>query len=265
MKTLSNLEKIESYLPVFNGFYSTVFEADEENEIVAPYTYDDYTFDYKGYTREMALACTKQIEKKLKETEGFNFGIKIEFDTISSPREYNFANDSIWVKYTLSEDTAKEIHKYLLKYGKEFTQYIKDRYTSRSGFMSFYSNDASVWIAEYLNDEKQLSHCFGAILEFILTGYSDNDLYEDVQNRNSVYLFGELNEGVELVENTITQFTNDNYQTKNQTEITADLLTYFDENDIYPDFLDFNYVEKRVNKIFATIENKSLNMFARVK
>jgi len=193
---MKNLKAIESFLPVFSGFYGTVFEADESMVIEKPYTYDDYKFDYKGYNEDMGKACVKAIQNKLDEIG--KFGVKIEYQTISSPREYNFANDSIHVKYILSKG-LKEVTKYLLKNNRVFETYISDHYTSRSGFMSFYSNDANVWINEYLNDEKKLVHCFGSILEFIFTneGYTDFNLYEDTQDWSGVYLFGELIAGVE--------------------------------------------------------------------
>jgi hypothetical protein len=187
---MKNLKFIESFLPVFTGFYGTVFEANEDMVIEEPYSYDDYKFDYRGYEKDCGIKCTKVIQDKLNEIG--KFGVKIEYQNTSSPREYNFTNDSINVKFILSKGTTKKIEKYLSKNAATFAEYIKKHYTSRDGFMSFYSNDAKVWLNEYLNDEKKLEHCFGTILEFIFDneGYTDYNLYEDIAD--SVYLSGEL-------------------------------------------------------------------------
>lgn len=263
MKTLFNSKKIASYLPVFNGFYNTVFEADENSVIESPYNYENYTFFYQEYREEMAMACVKQIEKRLSGIEGFDFGIKIDFDCVSSPREYNFVNDSIWVNYTLSEQTAKEIFRYLIEHSKEFGKYIKERYTSRDGFMSWYSNDSMEWLTEYLNDKKKLEHCFGTILDFILSDYTPFNLYEDVVYSVGVYLNGQLNEDVEFVENTINEYTNAHYMSKNQTEITTHLVNHFDVLGVCHEYLDFKYIAKRVNNVFYNIEKNTLSLFGK--
>lgn len=53
---------IEGYLPVFPGFYNTLFQADEEQVIEDPYTYDDYDFDYKQYHQDVAKEAVEVVE-----------------------------------------------------------------------------------------------------------------------------------------------------------------------------------------------------------
>jgi ABC-type transport system substrate-binding protein len=182
---------IESYLPIFNGFYNTHFEADEESMIEEGKTYDDYEWNYDDYKNRVAVACCEAIQKELK-----NLGIKVEFQTIQSPKYYNFSNDSINVAYHLEEDTYKNLYKYILENKDAFTTYIKENYSSYDGFMSFHSNDANDWLT-YLIEEDKLSHRFGACLEFYLENeeYNVNDLLEDVCSETS-YVSGELKENV---------------------------------------------------------------------
>jgi len=54
--------KIKSYLPIFQGFYETIFEPCEDHIIEEPYNYDDYDFDYDEYREEMAKDCVNAIE-----------------------------------------------------------------------------------------------------------------------------------------------------------------------------------------------------------
>lgn len=178
------MKTIKSYLPVFNGFYNTWFDSDnaedsvfEENDL----NYENVEFDYEDYMNRVAEACVGAVENQLKDL----FNINIKYEGINSPKEYNFTNDSINVEYTL--DTLDEIFWYLKEYKTEFEEHLKERYTSRSGFSSFWSNKYDVWVNEYLNDEESLEHCLGSVLDFILSneGYTDEDLYYNVIGETS--------------------------------------------------------------------------------
>lgn len=91
---------IESYLPIFKGFYGSIFECDcEENEIENGKRYDDYTFEYDDYRNRVGNACVTAIGKELT-----LFNITVEFQAIYSPKYYNYSNDTINVAYTLESD-----------------------------------------------------------------------------------------------------------------------------------------------------------------
>jgi hypothetical protein len=165
---------------VFNGFYGSIFEADLDNfECAENTTTDDYTFDFKNYHNEVALRCCKSVIKFLNNTLISN--IKFEFENIASPRYYNFTNDSINLTYFLDIYSIQAILTYLNTNKAEFEAYLKEKYTSRSGFVSFYDTDIDTWLNEYLNDEKKLIHCFGAVLEFICSNenFDTEKLYYD--------------------------------------------------------------------------------------
>lgn len=179
------MRTIKSFLPVFIGFYNTIFEFNQEYEEIENYNmendteleYDDFNWDYEAYEKRVAQACVDTIDTELKE-----LGIKVKMEKIVSPRFYNFTNDSINVEYELAEDSMQKLLDYIKEYRDEFDQYITDRYTSRSGFSSFYSNDSQVWLDEYFKDEDKLKHCFGSILEFYFQNeeYTYEDLYEEI-------------------------------------------------------------------------------------
>lgn len=69
-------------------------------------------------------------------------GIKgLEFEELNSPREYNFTTDRIFVKIP-----ANEIARIRREIDPEtLAQTARDWFTSRSGFISFYSPDVESW------------------------------------------------------------------------------------------------------------------------
>lgn len=262
-------KRINSFLPVFNGFYSTVFEASEDNVIESPFTFENYEFDYSEYNLRVSKACVNAIENKLKDLDFV--GITIEFENLVSPKEYNFANDSINVKYKLTTESIKGINTYLKANIEAFDKYITDNYTSRSGFISSYSNLVGVWFTEYLSDKNKLSHVFGAVLQFIFDneGYDSFELYSDIDSET--YLEGTLKNGVGEIDNTINEYAKENYKTKDILTIVCELVKHFDVDElsyfeyVEHEFLTFDYIENKVQNVFNEIENKTLDLFAVIK
>lgn len=173
---------IESYLPVFQGFYGTLFECDaEEGMIEDGKNYDDYKWNYVDYHNRVAKACVSPIEDQLNDLD---LGITVEFQNLYSPRQYNFSNDSINVAYTLADDSLTKIVAYIQENREEFDTYIKDNCTSYDGFMSFYSNNSDVWLNDYIKrEDKDMVTVFGHLLEFMLKNeeFSADNLAEEVQ------------------------------------------------------------------------------------
>lgn len=133
--TVSN-KKQELVLGFFSGFYESihndVFEREEEY-IMEDYgkTWDDFKWDYDyiSYCKSYVSAISRAI------------GIKLEFVEMTSPREYNFSTDHIYCK--ISKADVKKISSVLNS--DTLREIIKKRFTSRSGFMSFYSNSLDEW------------------------------------------------------------------------------------------------------------------------
>lgn len=260
-KSESTAEKVGSYLPIFSGFYNTIFEAQEDTVIEEPYTSDDYDFDYDEYNQDVAKACVKVVGGWLED-----FDIKVEFEELISPKQYNYSNDSINVEYVLGKDSMEKILEYLKDNKEAFTEYAKKRYTSRSGFISSYSNDANEWIAD-LNEwnagvkstsSEDLSHKLGSVLEFILEneGHDEQDLYDSISG--SIYLSGELKQEIKDNQEYIENYAKEHYKDKSQDEIAEDVMNHFNGEGI-------DYSEKTVKKIikesFDAVEGKSMKMF----
>lgn len=204
------MKTYQTWLPIFSGFYGTYFEPDETNEIeninserrkknLPEITSDDCKFNYGEYRNEVGKKACQWVETQLKEPE---IECTIEYEDISSPREYNFTNDSINVKIELDKEAVLS---YLIKNKESLAKYFRERYTSRSGFISFYSPDIDWWIESFEQDkgknslDRDTSHICGAILDSILSQEEDAEMkmYEYVSEQ--VYLtcenYNELIEG----------------------------------------------------------------------
>ena len=191
MKNLTKIE-IETYLPIFNGFYGTLFECNEEREIdyinekreekgLTEVDFDKIEFDYDDYRNRVARRCVSFIYNELNHV--FNNKLEFVHEAIRSPKEYNFYNDSINVSINFEEEFLTELKTYLEENGDAFTTYIKERYTSYDGFMSFHSNNAQEWF-DYINIValQSNSHYLGAILEFVCENedITDEEMAQDV-------------------------------------------------------------------------------------
>ena len=177
--------KVQTFLPVFNGFYNTLFEdildnavnnAIEQNN--TDLVYDDFNFDFTIIKNKICKDAVSKIEEKLNEI-GIN--CTINFETLISPREYNFSNDSINIEINFKK--FSQVIEILEQNFDSFTQYIKDNYTSRDGFISNHSRYASDWIKDLREDAENEAHKVGAALDFILQEvdeYKADDLYFDL-------------------------------------------------------------------------------------
>lgn len=165
----------ETYCPLFPGFYGTVFEYDNEEQDIesyneeykTDYSYDDFIWDYKDYHERVAKAFVNRLETEICPL----LPIKIEFQELRSPREYNFANDSINVAVTLD---LKALMGLIKERKEQAEQYFKDKYTPCSGFISFHSNDVNDWLKQsYILENPD--HRVGALLDCLCSIEIDQD------------------------------------------------------------------------------------------
>ena len=177
------MRKIETYLPLFPGFYGTIFEPYEDSEIeyindlrkdkgLDEIGWEDCEWDYKDYRERVAEYVVGFVEWELKQ-----MGLKFTYQSIQSPKFYNFSNDSINVE--VGVENMNKIIQYLNENEDEFRQHIKESYTSCDGFINHHSSSSDDWIDD-LKSEVTLSHKLGATLEFILIneGVTTMNMYE---------------------------------------------------------------------------------------
>lgn len=170
--------KTETWLPVFSGFYESMWSGDNDREREIDYInelrkekgfpkigYDDIEWSsYSEYMERVGRAVTSALWNEL-HREGFVS--KIKFQEIKSPKYYNYSTDSINVAIELTEENQKVIAAYLETHKMAFAKYLKDTYTSRSGFISSYDNDIEGFIGDDIHEALGHKHKLESILQFI--------------------------------------------------------------------------------------------------
>lgn len=89
--------------------------------------------------------------------------IGLEFESMKSPRFYNFETDRIFAY--ISEPDANTLFDAVEK--AVLAETIRERFTSRDGFRSFYSNDIAEWLEKPIDewDHNELGTLLLAFLE----------------------------------------------------------------------------------------------------
>ena len=169
------MNKLESTIP-FDGFYNSYFSSDIENQIGQQIEWDADIYDlnedeeqilYDNYLSVNRLSFYNEIAEHYTDLyidalnerlEGFT--LKAKFNLLTSPKEYNFETDRIFID--IERDHAIDFIKYIIKnHKKELENKIKDRFTSRSGFWSHYKNGLDLWTKDYSEwDHNQIGTCF---------------------------------------------------------------------------------------------------------
>lgn len=123
-------------LPWFPGFYETWLDGliDRELESEMQETGETYDEVMDRWSQRLAMEALSRGWVKAFSQES---GIPMEFDELKSPREYNFTTDRIFVRVPVDaiEKIAAEMDE------KPLREVLADKFTSRSGFISFYSPD----------------------------------------------------------------------------------------------------------------------------
>lgn len=208
--TEDTITKIPTWLPVFPGFYNTIFEAqfDQELEYLKeqgelPDSADEgdllYGWDNGGYERAVVQSICDHMPRYFPPEAGI---LQCRFEKVVSPKEYNFVNDSANVTFEI--DMAKFspwVREYLKTWAKEWAKCIRKHYRSRDGFCSFYSDDVDDWNQAvecmlngteppkedrfYGRDIISERHLLGRLLDFILRNESeeyDMRMYYDISD-----------------------------------------------------------------------------------
>jgi len=175
------MNKLESTIP-FDGFYESFISADIEHQIGQQIEWDCDIYDlneseeeilYNNYLTVNTSYFYNQIAEDYTNFYIDNLNAKLnyaypdhgftlnaKFSLLTSPREYNFETDRIFID--IEKNHAIDFIKYIIKnYKKELEEKIKERFTSRSGFWSHYKNGLDLWTQDYSEwDHNQIGTCF---------------------------------------------------------------------------------------------------------
>jgi hypothetical protein len=129
----------------FSGFYNSSHDEAIDNQEEQMFSFDDgkvHDSLYEHYWKHMDHGelyekyAESYVEAISELTE-----LDLEFDGLSSPREYNFTTDRIFA--SISRKSLAEVIRAVR--GGRLKKMAKEMFTSRSGFISYYSPDVSEW------------------------------------------------------------------------------------------------------------------------
>lgn len=139
---------IETTIP-FSGFYESVHLSLIESAIESMFS--DDSGGSLGLENAFNDLCDfRKVFYSYAQCYAENFSVafkipSLKFETLESPREYNFTTDRVFCK--ISMEDVKAIYERLsnTEGRKVFEDVAKSMFTSRSGFYSFYSPDVEDW------------------------------------------------------------------------------------------------------------------------
>jgi hypothetical protein len=179
--------KFSTYLPVFCGFYESIFTFDydsvesdihsqRDDKGLYSYSKIDIEIDDSQYEYDIVNSFIDNFQSAMSDYIG-----TITFEKINHPREYNFHTDSVDVIIDINVDN---IRGYIYKNKDIFCEFLKKGYTSRSGFISHYEPDFDIWESDTkgFTDYSCNGHYLGSILDFIAhkEGVDNFSLCDDV-------------------------------------------------------------------------------------
>lgn len=172
------MSMIESALP-FSGFYNSIWSSELDQckiQQIEHWMEEDKYSGLEADQLEEALsdhidyraACIDVVKAYVSRFEDWINGeldldIHLEFVEMVSPREYNFTTDRIFVKISRSD-----LAKLYRKVGRQAVrEEAKTHFTSRSGFISFYSPLIEEWGSIREWDYNQVGMIFQAAVDSV--------------------------------------------------------------------------------------------------
>lgn len=178
----------------FQGFYESLFgaeldaveerfidwEYERDNANIPSHALGDIVYrcaDYGKAFDHIARAYAEYFNAFILDEYELDLGLK--FESMQSPREYNFETDRIFCFIT--PENAQKL--FDATSTPALRQAIAERFTSRSGFISSYPNDLEEWGADPTTwDHNQLGTLLVALLADA-ENYS-RDILESMSDRN---------------------------------------------------------------------------------
>lgn len=132
----------------FSGFYESLH--DSEIDYALDQVFSDRAtgceinepLRWKAYDSMNWRGVHTEYAKEYAEAFAQHFGIdSLAFESLSSPKEYNFTTDRIFCTIEYA-DLCRIVAAFDLN---EFAAHVREKFTSRDGFISFYPADLSEW------------------------------------------------------------------------------------------------------------------------
>lgn len=274
---------------------NTYYGAFDTNSLIDSYTIDeDFKEGYVPYNAEMywdgfdmdlykndivQIAKNYILHNIFPEIKKLNLGIKkIEIFDMYSPKEYNFESDHINFDLIVNNNFYKNLLKIIKNLSNEdknnLDSYLRKKFSSRDGFMSFTANNLGDLMSEIKREESRETSVF-LYWYFLNKGSEDLKEYLDYDNwvtyfyenreQYTEFVTDEFIKQCEMNVGEVVSYVYDNYMTKDAETIIIELTdkienetNRFDNNE-----LRIERMIKTVNNVFKTIEDKTLNLFGK--
>ena len=158
---------------LINNMIESYFDNDkiDENEVFLSELDDKYDINYKLIQIEYSKKYLEDLEEFI--SDFYNIDIELKFDSLNSPRFYNFETDKIECNIH-----SKDAYKLMNHFNDEdCIEWIDEVSSSRDGFTSFYEG--------YEEVKKDNSILLQYIFKYIHEEFTDDEYlkYYDVNNR----------------------------------------------------------------------------------
>src|SRR5690606_16195223 len=165
----------------FAGFYESIHSIEADEALAQLFQDDDgeshmpdelwmeFTLDKESYCK----LYVDWLKEYLLEEQELDLP-SMAFESVHSPREYNFETDSLNV--TIDEEDFAKIKAIALERQAALKETIRETFRSRDGFIPFYSNDPQEWLETPMSewDEIQL----GIVLTVASGGWNDVEVIQ---------------------------------------------------------------------------------------
>ena len=167
MKTV----QLEINFPMFEGFYCSQLDlaenievGEDESYLMTEEQFDE--IDWKATNNNVAKFYLNYFKDGLSDFFKSIGVLSLEFIKVNSPKYYNYSTDKLICDIKIDKNVF--IHE-LRKYNFDsWEQFLKDNFTSYSGFISFYPNTTMEWdelINEKIEDDNVIIE---TLLQFYL-------------------------------------------------------------------------------------------------
>ena len=130
----------------FSGFYESLHSSAIDDSINQEFSDDqgieNAELSYRAWDSMQWGNVRNEYAKEYAKSFGHEFGIKsLAFESLRCPKEYNFTTDRIFCNIDYAE-LCGIIKTFDLK---AFAEFVRERFTSRDGFISFYPSELAEW------------------------------------------------------------------------------------------------------------------------
>ena len=214
--------EISIQLPFFPGFYETPYKNSdtayyaikeeleyyykrdlcEEHPEYQHLTEDDLDFDDANYDKDVMESFVEVWGNHAPK-----FVTDVRFDTLDSPRYYNFRNDQLYAYITLADNWEDEMRHFIALNHDWLSEKVHEDWTSYDGFISFMENEIDEWDTNLFNEQDP--RYIGTMIGYMMLRENKNiydDLFmgtmEDIYAGSYVFIIPEAEERLrEMIEN----------------------------------------------------------------